>query len=182
MALTVRVGDPLPSVGLRATDGYLLNLRSFATKQPAVFLFFGSPTMEGAARRRGLQAAQGLAADHDRLQEAGIAGVGVSCDSEEQQRDFVAKAGLPYLLFSDERRSAVELLGIPTVAKGTNVNVARPIAIAVDRDGIVRAIIDRVDPEGLVDRVIRVLTGPRRPAAAPQPPQAATAERPGAGA
>lgn len=180
MALTVRVGDPLPSVGMRATDGYLLNLRSFVTKQPAVFLFFGSPTMEGAARRRGLQAAQGLSEGYDRLLEAGIAGVGVSCDSEEQQRDFVAKAKLPYLLFSDERRIAVELLGIPTVAKGTNVNVARPIAIAVDRDGIVRTIIDRIDPEGLVDRVIRVLS-PRRPAAAPQASQP-TAERPAAGA
>src|SRR5918996_5518130 len=160
MALTVKVGDPLPSVGLRATDGYLLNLRSFVTKQPAVFLFFGSPTMEGAARRRGLEAARGLAEDHDRLVEAGIAAVGVTCDSEEQQRDFVAKHQLPYLLFSDERRIAVELLGIPTVAKGNNVNVARPVAIVVDRDGIVRAIVDRVDPEGLGDRAIRAIPRP----------------------
>ena len=28
MSTTLKVGDELPSVGLRATDGYLLNLRS----------------------------------------------------------------------------------------------------------------------------------------------------------
>jgi len=178
MSLKIKVGDPLPSVGLRATDGYLLNLRTFVTKQPALFLFFGAPTMEGAARRRGTQAAQGLAGDHARLRQAGIAAVGVSCDSEQQQLDFVAKAKLPYLLFSDERRIAVELLGIDTVAKGANVNVARPLAIAVDRDGIVRAIVDRVDPEVLVDRVLRVLSRPM-----PAPPAEPTpAEPPAAGA
>ncbi|MGH2357117.1 MAG: redoxin domain-containing protein [Candidatus Limnocylindria bacterium] len=178
MALKIKVGDPLPSVGLRATDGYLLNLRSFVTKQPVVFLFFGAPTMEGAARRRGQQAAQGLAADHDRLRQAGIAAVGVTCDSEQQQLDFTAKATLPYLLFSDERRIAAELLGIDTVARGANVNVARPLAIAVDRDGIVRAVVDRVDPEVLVDRVLRVLATPM-PTALAQP---APAEPPAAGA
>ena len=31
MSVKLAVGDPLPSVGLRATDGYLLNLRTFVT-------------------------------------------------------------------------------------------------------------------------------------------------------
>ena len=52
MNVKVSVGDALPSVGLRATDGYLLNLRSFVTKQPVLLLFFGAPTHTGAARRR----------------------------------------------------------------------------------------------------------------------------------
>jgi peroxiredoxin len=160
MTLTVKVGEPLPSVGLRATDGYLLNLRSFVTKQPAAFLFFGAPTLSGAARRRGMQAVEALAAAHDRLREAGIAVVGVSCDSEDQQRDFVASAGIPFLLFSDERRSAVQMLGIPTVAAGSNVNVAKPTAIAVDSDGVVRAITEKVDPDRLADDLLRALSEP----------------------
>ncbi|CAN5757686.1 hypothetical protein BH20CHL8_BH20CHL8_01280 [soil metagenome] len=44
MSIKVSAGDALPSVGLRATDGYLLNLRSFVTKQPSVLLFFGAPS------------------------------------------------------------------------------------------------------------------------------------------
>ena len=160
MALTVEVGDQMPSVGLRASDGYLLNLRSFVTKQPAAFLFFGAPTMDAAARRRGARAAKALAEGHGRLTEAGIAVVGVSCDSERQQTEYIASAKLPYLLFSDERRTAVEMLGIPTVAKGDNVNVARPVVIGVDTDGTIRAIITEVKPETVIDEVMRAFAAP----------------------
>lgn len=160
MSLNLAVGDPLPSVGLRATDGFLLNLRSFVTKQPAVFLFFGGPTLSGAARRRGVKAIEALIHGHDRLREAGIAVVAVSTDSEQQQRDFVEAHGVPFLLFSDERRSAVNLLGVETTAEGENVNVARPIALAIDRDGIIRAVIEPVAPDSLVDRVMGALAEP----------------------
>ena len=160
MSMKLAVGDPLPSVGLRATDGFLLNLRSNVTKQPALILFFGAPTLSGAARRRGLKAIEALASGYERLREAGIAVVGISCDSEQQQIEFRAKHQLPFLLLSDERRSAVEMLGIDTVADGENVNVAQPVALAVDRDGVFRAIIDRIDPETLVDQAVRALSEP----------------------
>jgi peroxiredoxin len=161
MSLTVAIGDPLPSVGLRATDGYLLNLRSWVTKQPVLLVFFGAPTLKGgAARRKGLKTIEALVNGYERLREAGIAVAGVSTDSEQQQSEFAASQQLPFLLLSDERRSAVEVLGVDTVAEGANVNVARPIAIAADRDGIVRLIIDPVDPERLVDDTIQALSEP----------------------
>jgi peroxiredoxin Q/BCP len=156
----LQVADPLPSVGLRATDGYLLNLRSFVTKQASLHLFFGAPTLSAAARRRGMKAIEAIAAGYERLHEAGIAVVGISADSEEQQAEFAKKLELPFLLMSDERRSAIELLGIETVASGKNVNVAKPVAIAVDVDGNVRAILDPVDPDTLVDSAIRALSEP----------------------
>ena len=165
MSMKLAPGDPIPSVGLRATDGYLLNLRSWVTKQPAVILFFGAPTLAGAARRKGQKTVEALTAGYDRLREAGIAVAAVSTDSEQQQTDFATSQKLPFLLYSDERRSAVEMLGIETVASGDNVNVAQPVAIAVDRDGIIRAVIDRVEPDALVDQLMRALSEPM-PAAA----------------
>lgn len=153
-------GDELPSVGLRATDGYLLNLRSFVTKQPAVLLFFGAPTLTGAAAAPGLAAVQALAGGHRRLHEAGIAVAAISSDSVQEQIDFAAQQKLPFLLLSDERRSAVELLGIPTVSQGDNVNVARPVAIAVDREGKVRAVIDRIEPQYFIEHVMSALSEP----------------------
>jgi peroxiredoxin len=156
----LQVADPLPSVGLRATDGYLLNLRSFVTKRPALLLFFGAPTLSGAARRRGTKAIEALVAGHPRLREAGIAVAGISTDSEQQQAEFAKSLDLPFLLLSDERRSAVELLGIETVADGANVNVAKPVAIAVDADGFVRAIFEAFQPETLVESAIRALSEP----------------------
>lgn len=160
MSMKLKAGDPLPSVGLRATDGYLLNLRSFVTKQPALFLFFGAPSLTGAGRRRGLKAIGSLVAGHDRLHEAGIAVVGISTDSEEQQTEFVAAHELPFLLFSDERRSAVGLLGIETEADGANVNVVKPVAVVVDRAGLIRTVIDPIEPETLIDQVVRALAEP----------------------
>lgn len=160
MSIKLAPGDPIPSVGLRATDGYLLNLRSNVTKQPAVLLFFGAPTLTGAGRRRGLKAVEALAAGYNRLREAGIAVAAVSSDSEQQQTEFATSQKLPFLLYSDERRSALEMLGIETVADGDNVNVAQPVAIAVDRDGIIRAVIERVEPGALVDQLMRALSEP----------------------
>ena len=160
MSIKLCVGDPMPSVGLRATDGYLLNLRSWVTKQPVVLLFFGAPTLAGAARRKGQKAVEALVAGYDRLREAGIAVAAVSCDSEQQQAEFVAAHKLPFLLLSDERRSAVEMLGIETVANGENVNVAQPVAIAVDRDGIIRAVIEPRRAGGAGRPVIRALSEP----------------------
>ena len=160
MTTTLAEGDALPSVGLRATDGYLLNLRSFVTKQPALLLFFGGPTMKGAARKKGVSAIEALAAGNERLRQAGVAVAAISTDSEEQQAEFVKKHELPFLLLSDERRSAVELLRIETVADGSNVNVARPLAVVVDRDGIIRAVIDPVVPETIVDQAMRTLSEP----------------------
>lgn len=160
MSTKLTVGDPLPSVGLRATDGYLLNLRSHVTKEPSLHLFFGAPTLSAAARRKGMKAIEALGAGYERLREAGIAVAAISCDSEQQQADFVAKHSLPFLLLSDERRSAVEMLGIATTASGANVNVAQPVAIAVDREGIIRAVIEKVEPDALVDQVMRALSEP----------------------
>ena len=160
MSMKLAPGDPIPSVGLRATDGYLLNLRSWVTKQPAVLLFVGGPTLTGAARRKGLKAIEALAAGYRKLREAGIAVGAISCDSVEQQTEFATAQKLPFLLYSDERRSAVEMLGIDTVADGENVNVAQPVAIAVDRDGIIRAVIERIEPGALVDQIVRALSEP----------------------
>jgi peroxiredoxin Q/BCP len=116
--------------------------------------------MAGAAKRRGQKAVEALVAGFERLREAGIAVAGVSTDSEKQQSAYVSKHELPFLLLSDERRSAVRLLGIETVADGSNVNVARPIAIAVDREGMVKAVIDPVDADALVDAALRALSEP----------------------
>ncbi len=151
--LRVGVGDQMPSVGLRASDGYLLNLRSFVTRQPACFFFFGAPTLGGANRQAGDALARAFAAGYQRLREANVAVVGVTCDNETQQTGYVASHRLPYLLFSDERRTAVELLGVPLLVQGDNHNAAR-VVFVVDVDGTIRAVLDDPDPATVIDRVL----------------------------
>jgi peroxiredoxin len=152
--LKVKVGEMIPSVGLRASDGYLLNLRSFVGKQSVAYLFFAGPTAEGAQRRRGTRLAEAFAAASQRLQAAGIVVIGVSCDSESQQAAWIEEHRIPYLLFSDERRSAMELLGIPITEEAGNFNVARPVVIAVNDAGRIVTILADPDPEFAADIVL----------------------------
>jgi peroxiredoxin len=157
--LKVKIGDPIPSVGLRATDGYLLNLRSLVGKKPLLVVFFGGPTLKGAARERGDAMADGLKDAFARVDGLGVALIGVTTDNEKQQTDYVAALGLPYLLFSDERRIAVEVLGIPTNAERGNVN-AEPTAFAVGVDGRILDIVEQASPKGLIARLLEAIFPP----------------------
>lgn len=152
------VGDEVPSVGLRASDGFLLNLRSFVGKQPVGILFFAAPTATGRARDRGVALVRALADGHEQLTEAGIAVVGITTDSEEQQAKFIDQHSLPFLLFSDERRTAVEMLGVKLSARGENYNVATPVVLAVDVGGVLRDQLVDPDPVSIVDRLVEALS------------------------
>ena len=152
--LAVSVGNPIPSVGLRASDGYLLNLRSFVGKQPVALLFFAAPTADGTQARRGNRVAESLGSGARRLAAADVAVVGVTCDNERQQADWIAEHRWPYLLYSDERRSAVDVLGIPLSVNGKNYNVERPLFLIVGRDGLLDAVILDPEPEYVVDIVL----------------------------
>lgn len=157
--LKVKIGDPMPSVGLRATDGYLLNLRSLVGKQPAIILFFGGPTARGIARERGDALADALKDAYPRLERQGVGIMAVTTDNEQQQAAYVAELELPYLLFSDERRIAVSQLGIATTELRGNVN-AEPTAFAVGVDGTILDIVEQAAPKGLVARLLEAIFPP----------------------
>jgi peroxiredoxin len=157
--LRVQIGDQMPSVGLRATDGFLLNLRSFVGKRPSIVVFFAGPSLKGAAREKADQLAIALRDAHARLDRAGVGLVAVTTDSEAQQAEYVAALELPYLLFSDERRTATAMLGIPTRSDRGNVN-AEPTAFAVGLDGTILDVVERAEPKGLVARLLEAIHPP----------------------
>jgi peroxiredoxin len=159
-ALKVQIGDPIPSIGLRATDGYLLNLRSWVGKSPVAHLFFAGPSLSGASRTAGEALAEKLGAELPRLTEAGIAISAVTTDSEEQQAKFARDLNLPYLLLSDERRIAVESLGIPVVERRGNVNVATPVLIGADEAGFIRGVHHDPDPRVIAAFILEIFREP----------------------
>ncbi len=152
--LSIQVGDQVPSIGLRASDGFLLNLRSYVGRSPAALCFFAAPTAEGAQGRRGTRLAGALATARDRFTEAGVAVAGITCDNERQQAEWIAAHDFPYLLFSDERRSAVSVLGIPLSHAGENHNVEQPWVLVVRRDGRLAAVLRDPDPEYAPDVIL----------------------------
>lgn len=157
--LRFQIGDQMPSVGLRATDGYLLNLRSFVEKRPAIIVFFGGPTLRGAARERGDAMALALKDAYPRLERSEVGLITVTADSERQQADYVKELELPYLLFCDERLIAAELLGIPTGSARGVVNL-EPTAFAVAVDGTILDVVEQATPKGLVARLLEAIFPP----------------------
>ncbi len=157
--LRVRVGEQMPSVGLRATDGFLLNLRSHVGIRPSIVVFFGGPSLKGAHRQRGDELAEALRDAYPRLERADVGLVAVTTDSERQQAEYVSALKLPYLLFSDERRTAAALLGIATRSERGNVNV-EPTAFAVATDGTILDAVERVEPRGLIARLLEAIFPP----------------------
>jgi peroxiredoxin Q/BCP len=157
--LKLKIGDQMPSVALRATDGYLLNLRSLVGKQPVILLFFGGPTLKAAARERGDALAEALKEAHPRLARQGVTVIGVTTDNEQQQAAYVNELELPYLLFSDERLIAVSQLGIHTTEVRGSIN-AEPTAFAVGMDGTILDIVEQATPKGLVARLLEAIFPP----------------------
>ena len=157
--LTVAIGDQIPSVGLRATDGFLLNLRTFVDKRPSIVVFFAGPSVRGTRREEGDAMARALADAYPRLEREKVGLVAVTTDSERQQAEYVEQLKLPYLLYCDERRTAVELLGIPTRVERGNVN-AEPTAFALGVDGTILDVVPRAEPRGLVARLLEAINPP----------------------
>jgi peroxiredoxin len=157
--LRIGIGDEMPSVGLRATDGYLLNLRTYVTRSPSIVVFFAGPSLRGARRAAGDLMATTLAQAHPRLEREGIGLIMITTDSEAQQAAYVKELELPYLLYCDERRAAVELLGIPTKNERGNIN-AEPTAFAVSIDGQILDVVPRAEPRGLVARLAEAIHPP----------------------
>jgi peroxiredoxin len=153
VSLKVQVGDDIPSIGLRATDGYLLNLRSWVGKSPVAHLFFAGPSLTGVGRTAAEAMARTIATDIARLDAAGIAVAGITTDNERQQAEFSTSLNLPFLLLSDERQIAVGALGVPVAEKRGNTNVVTPVVVGVDEAGVVRGIYPDPDPR-LVSAII----------------------------
>lgn len=160
VGLKVQVGDPIPSIGLRATDGYLLNLRSWVGKSPVGLVFFAGPSLTGATRKTGEGLARNLAAGVPRLDAAGIAVAGITTDNERQQTEFATALNLPFLLLSDERLIAVQALGVPVAAKRGTTNVVHPLVLAVDEAGLVRGVYRDPDPRLVAAIVLEVFREP----------------------
>ena len=157
--LRVAIGDQMPSVGLRATDGYLLNLRTYVSHSPSIGVFFAGPSLKGAKRAVGDLMATTMTQAHPRLERDGIGLIMVTTDSESQQAAYVDELQLPFLLYCDERRAAVELLGIPTRNERGNIN-AEPTAFAVSIDGEILDLVPRAEPRGLVARLAEAIHPP----------------------
>ncbi len=77
----------------------------------------------------------------DELAKRNAVVVGVSVDKVATQKDFCTRQKLPFRLLADERGEVAQKFGVLNPL----LKVARRVTFIIDPDGIIRAVITKVD-------------------------------------
>lgn len=102
----MNVGDKAPSVWGLDQDGKEVRLSDYKGKK-VVLYFYPKDNTSGCTAE-----ACSLRDQYDAMQEAGYAVVGVSTDSMESHRKFIAKHELPFTLIADTDKQLVQQMGV----------------------------------------------------------------------
>lgn len=129
------VGTNAPDRTLADQTGASRSLASFRGK-PLLVFFYPKDSSPGCTRE-----ACAFRDAWDRYSEVGIQIVGVSTQSPESHREFIAEHDLPFPLLSDEDGELTEAFGV-----NTHLGLASRVSFLIDAEGVVRAVFRDVDP------------------------------------
>ena len=133
----LKVGDPAPDFSVAASDGTTVRLKDQLGKGPIVLYFYPKDdtpgcTKEACSIRDGFEAFKGLKATV----------FGVSFDSVESHRAFVAKYKLPFLLLADTDKHLAMAYGVA----GASSPWASRVTFVIDAQGKIARVFPKVNP------------------------------------
>lgn len=118
-----RCGEPMPQVVLQATDGRWVDVADQGQGRTILFIYPmtgrpGTALPDGWATVPGARGctveAEGFRDEFDAFARLGVSVLGLSTQSTDDQREVVARLGLPYPLLADTDRRLGGELGLPT--------------------------------------------------------------------
>lgn len=158
-------GTRLPDVALPATRGAMVNLARFQEKAIVfVYPMTGTPGVANPpdwdripGAHGSTPEAEGFRDSYAEFEVAGYEVFGVSAQSSTEQHAFAARAGIPYLLLSDEKLAFADALRLPRFETGGVAYLSRLTMIV--RDGVIYRVIYPVDdPAGHPHALLETLT------------------------
>lgn len=161
-------GTRLPDVALPATRGAMVNLARFQEKAIVfVYPMTGTPGVPNPPEWDSIPGAHGSTPEAEGFRDiyaefelAGYEVFGVSAQSSAEQHAFAARAGIPYLLLSDEKLAFADALRLPRFETGGVAYLSRLTMIV--RDGVIYRVIYPVDdPAGHPRSLLEALTAVR---------------------
>jgi peroxiredoxin len=142
----LEVGTRAPAFALPSAQGQETSLETLLQKGPVALVFYRSADWCPYCIRQ-LKDLQARRAD---LAAAGVQLVGISYDSPETLAKAVAKNGLDLTLLADVGSKTIDAYGIRNQAlKGRAAGVPHPTIFIVDREGVIRA---RLQRDGFKER------------------------------
>lgn len=145
----VGIGDLAPDFTADSTLGRI-RLGDYRGKKSIVLYFYVKDMTPGCTIQ-----SIGMKDGIDRIRALGAEVIGVSSDDLESHKRFASRYGLNFPLVSDVDNSISKAYGVFNEEK----NRARRVTFIIDKDGMIRYIMNRIDVESHANDVIDMLKG-----------------------
>jgi thioredoxin-dependent peroxiredoxin len=147
----LKVGDPAPDFTLLDQDGRPFSLSQALQSQAVVLYFYPKDETFGCTKE-----ACHFRDSFEAFVDIGATVVGVSADSVDSHRQFIANRKLPFTLLSDPDKVVHRQYGVGTGLLGI---LNRRLTFVIDRQGIIRSRFDSsVDFKGHVTASLKALS------------------------
>jgi thioredoxin-dependent peroxiredoxin len=143
-------GEKAPDFDGRTQTGDTIRLADFAGKRVALY-FYPKDDTPGCTKQ-----ACNLRDDYKKLQDAGIAVIGVSVDDEKSHSAFAEKYSLPFPLVADPDHTIVNRYGVwgERSLYGKKFMGTSRTTFLIDEDGVVRHVFKRPKVEQHADEIL----------------------------
>ncbi|MCS6767902.1 MAG: peroxiredoxin [Candidatus Nitrosocaldus sp.] len=146
-ASVLSIGTPAPDFTADSTMGRI-RLSDYRGKKSIVLYFYVKDMTPGCTTQ-----SIGLKDGIERIRMLGAEVIGVSTDDVESHRRFASRYGLNFPLVADLDGSISRAYGVFNEERRR----ARRVTFVIDRDGVIRHVMSRVDVETHADDVMDVL-------------------------
>lgn len=149
--MKLKPGQKAPDFLSKDQDGKPLSLKDFEGKK-LVLYFYPKDMTSGCTAE-----ACNLRDNYKSLQQKGYEVVGVSTDSEESHRKFIAKEKLPFRLIADTDKSVHQAYGtwVEKSMYGRKYMGTARVTFIINEDGIIEDIIEKVDTRNHAAQILK---------------------------
>ena len=151
MPTTLKPGDKAPAFSGHASDGATISLKDFKGKMNLVLYFYPMDNSPGCTRE-----ARAFRDASDRFAALDTAIVGVSTQSIDSHKRFVANNELPFPLVSDRGTDISQAYGVLK----ENGKTAERATFLIDKKGKIRKVWQKVSITGHTEEIIEAIEAP----------------------
>ncbi|MEM7186742.1 MAG: thioredoxin-dependent thiol peroxidase [Bacteroidota bacterium] len=137
---TLKAGDTVPNFTATDQDGNTISLTDYQGKKLVVFFYPAANTPTCTVE------ACNLSDNYSELQNAGYEILGVSADTQRNQKNFQKKFNFPYPLLADVDKEVINAFGVwgPKKFMGREYDGIHRITFLINEAGVVDRVIDKV--------------------------------------
>jgi peroxiredoxin Q/BCP len=145
-----KVGDKAPDFSAAASDGTTFHLKDAIGKSNIILYFYPKDDTPGCTKE-----ACGIRDTMDEFKGLNATVFGVSFDSVDSHKNFIAKYKLPFVLLADTDKSVAKLYGVADDSS----RFASRVTFVIDKSGKIAFVDPKVNPATHAVELRTVLNG-----------------------